>query len=80
MMEPRFTHNCHHHRTTICPACFQNTVRNDVDIQEEALVNELTVMWLREDQGPQMVHAILSGSENGLRMYDEIRTKAEGLT
>ena len=79
-MEPRFTHNCHHDRPTNCPACAQAAVLNDdAAIQREALVNELIVMWLREDKGPQMVHAILGGTENGRHVYEQIKTKAEGI-
>lgn len=52
-------------------------IKRSAQVQEEALINELLVMYLREDQGPQMVHAILGGTVNGRRKIEEIRERAK---
>lgn len=78
-MEPRFTHSCHHNRKTNCAACAQEAVEADVLVQEQALRDELLVLFLREDHGPKTVHAILGGTRRGQRIYDDIKARAAEL-
>lgn len=51
-------------------------ILDGIKAQEDALKDELLVIYLRQANGPQIVHGILSGTKSGERIFEDIQTAA----